>query len=291
MTIQENLKKAIKLLKENNIQEPIMKARILLLFVLNKDKTYLIAHEEKSLNKRQEKYFEECINRLIQKEPLQHITGKQEFMKHEFIVSKDVLIPRQDTEILVEEVIDILEHKGTGSLCFSKTQRTCPLVLDLCTGSGIIAISLANYVENVEVWGVDVSEKALDIARKNANGNVYFIKSDLFNNIDINTKFDIIVSNPPYIKEAVWSALDEEVQKEPKIALDGGKDGLDFYRKIIVDGYKFLKPNGYLCLEIGYDQKKDVINLIKNTGKYDNIYSKKDLSGKDRIVICRFHLS
>jgi len=280
MTIQENLKKGIELLKENHIEEPIIKARILLLFVMRKDKEYLITHEQENLNEEQEKHFASCLDRLVQKEPLQHITGKQEFMKHEFAVSKDVLIPRQDTEILVEEVMNI-----------ARTQRTCPLVLDLCTGSGIIAVSLANYIENAEVWGTDISEKALEIARKNSNDNVKFIKSDLFNNIDINTKFDIIVSNPPYIKEDVLDKLDEEVQKEPRIALYGGKDGLDFYRKIISEGYKFLKPNGYLCLEIGYDQKEDVVNLIKNEDKYDNIYTKKDLSGKDRIVICRSRLS
>lgn len=116
---------------------------------------------------------------------------------------------------------------------------------------------------------------------------IKFVQSDLFKNMDKNTKFDIIVSNPPYIKSDVIKTLDKEVQNEPILALDGGKDGLDIYRRIIKDAYKYLNFNGYLCLEIGYDQKKEVINLIESIGEYKDIYSKKDLSGNDRIVICK----
>ena len=188
-------------------------------------------------------------------------------------------------------------------------------ILDLCTGSGAIGISIAKYVDNSKITLSDISNEALKVAKQNyiniVGKNSYihsqnslkynvgvdanidpkkqikFVQSDLFKNMDKNTKFDIIVSNPPYIKSDVIRTLDKEVQKEPILALDGGKDGLDIYRKIIKEAYKYLKCNGYLCLEIGYDQKKEVINLIESIGEYKDIYSKKDLAGNDRIVICK----
>ena len=164
-------------------------------------------------------------------------------------------------------------------------------ILDLCTGSGAIAISLAKYLANSEITAIDISEKALEIANKNAKKNevenqIKFIKSNLFENIS-NQKFDIIVSNPPYIKKEVIRTLDEEVKKEPIIALDGGIDGLDFYRKIINEAYNYIKYKGYLCLEIGFDQKEEVIELINKKGNYVHTYSKKDLYDKDRIVITK----
>ena len=148
---------------------------------------------------------------------------------------------------------------------------------------------LQNILANTEVTATDISNEALKIAKKNAISNnvqnqMTFIKSDLFENLD-NQKFDIIVSNPPYIKKDVIKKLDKQVKKEPYIALDGGKDGLDFYKKIIKESYQYLKYNGYLCVEIGYDQKKDVINLYNESGNFENIYSKKDLANNDRIVI------
>ena len=173
-------------------------------------------------------------------------------------------------------------------------------ILDLCTGSGAIGISIAKNIENCEITLSDISKEALEIAQKNCvgvdahidprikkqktNNKIKIIQSDLFENI--HDKFDIIVSNPPYIKTDIIKTLDKEVQNEPILALDGGKDGLDIYRKIIEQSYKYLNENGYLCLEIGYDQKDEVIRLIKETGKYKNIYSKKDLASNDRIIIC-----
>jgi len=284
MTIQEILNKAINELKECNIQEPILKARILLAFVLDKSKEYLVINENENLSNDEQVVFEEAIYRLIQGEPLQHITGMQEFMKLKFIVNKDVLIPRPDTEILVEEVVDILNNIEN------------PSVLDLCTGSGAIAISIAKYVKNAYVLGTDISQKAVDIAIQNATkimkddnltapSRIQFFQSDLFNNIE--GKFDLIVSNPPYIEREEIKSLDEEVQKEPVMALDGGEDGLEFYKRIILEAYRYIKPEGYLCLEIGYNQKDKVIKLIEDSGKYYKIYLKKDLAGNDRVVICR----
>ena len=181
-------------------------------------------------------------------------------MKLNFFVNENVLIPRQDTEILVEEVMNIAKKTN------AKT------ILDLCTGSGAIAVSLAKYIPNTEITAVDISQEALKVAKKNAISNevenqITFISSDLFTNLE-NQKFDIIVSNPPYIKEGVMKELDKEVKMEPELALNGGKDGLYFYRKIVSNAYQYLKYKGYLCLEIGFDQKIDVIELIENEEKF-----------------------
>ena len=269
MTIKGNL-------KEVNIK--LQEARILLAFVLNKNKEYLVINEDYELSCEEQEKFEQAVMRLTDGEPLQHITGKQEFMGLEFIVNKDVLIPRADTEILVEEVIDILNG-----------MQKDVYILDLCTGSGAIAISIAKYVENVEILATDISEEALCIAKKNYkdNSKIKFLQSDLFENIE--EKFDLIVSNPPYIGKEEMEELDVEVKKEPVLALDGGPEGLDFYRRIISEAYKYLKPDGYLCLEIGYNQRESVIKLIEANGKYGNIYAKKDLAENDRVVICRFY--
>ena len=170
----------------------------------------------------------------------------------------------------------------------------------MCTGSGAIGIAIAKNIQNCEVTLSDISEKALDVAsinsknivggaaysdQNNINNNIQIIQSDLFENID--NKFDIIVSNPPYIKTAVIKTLDKEVQNEPLIALDGGEDGLTIYKRVINEAYKYLNKDGYLCLEIGFDQKEEVISLLRESKRYKNIYSKKDLEGNDRIVICK----
>ena len=275
MTIKQILEESINILKENNIEEPILKSKLLLAFVLKKEKEYLLINDNKELFEKEEKEYEEVINRLINGEPLQYIIGKQEFMGLEFEVNKNVLIPRADTEILVEEVIEIIGKKELK-------------VLDLCTGSGAIAVSLAKKINDIEVTASDISLNALETAKKNALLNdvvVNFKYSDLFENIE--ETFDIIVSNPPYIETEVIKTLNKDVQNEPLIALDGGKDGLDIYRRIINDAYKYLNENGTLALEIGYNQKEQVVRLLKESGKYTDIYSKTDLGGNDRIVICK----
>lgn len=279
MTIKETIKKGMIDLKTNGISEPNLKARLIMQYVLNKTRQYVLVHDNEILTLRQEVNYFKAIKKLIQGIPLQHITHMQEFMKMNFYVDENVLIPRPDTEILVEEVIKIAKKINAKK------------ILDMCTGSGAIAVSLAKYIENSEITAVDISAKALNIAKKNAKSNlveeqITFINSNLFENL-VGQKYDIIVSNPPYIRKDVIKTLDEEVQKEPIIALDGGEDGLDFYRKIIKQGYQFLKYKGYLCLEIGYDQKIDVIELIENEEKYIDIYCKKDLYENDRIVITK----
>ena len=279
MTIKETLRKGMIQLKTGNVTEPNLKARLIMQYILNKPRQYLIIYDDQVLTLRQEVDYFKAIKRLINGEPIQHITHQQEFMKLSFFVNEDVLIPRPDTEILVEEVIKIAKKIKAKN------------ILDMCTGSGAIAVSLAKYLDNVEITAVDISTKTLNVAKTNAKNNevenkITFIESNLFENI-VNEKYDLIVSNPPYIKKDVIKTLNKEVQKEPKIALDGGYDGLDFYRKITHQSEEYLKFNGYLCFEIGYDQKKDVIKIINDERKFTGTYSKTDLCDNDRIVVTR----
>ena len=270
MTINEAINKGATQLKTQNIDMPKQKSRLLMQYIIKQTRQYIIVNDNQELRN---------IEKLLQGVPIQHITHRQEFMKMDFYVNDNVLIPRPDTEILVEEVIKIAQKINAKK------------ILDLCTGSGVIAISLAKYIKNSQITAVDISKKALKVAKINAvmngvNQQVKFITSNLLESLP-KEKYDIIVSNPPYIKNNVIKTLSKEVQREPYIALNGGKDGLDFYRKIIKQAYEFLKYKGYLCLEIGYDQKIDVIELIEKEEKYIDTYSKKDLYGNDRIVITK----
>ena len=277
MTISEVIRKGMIELKNENIEEPKLKARLLMQYVLDKPRQYVIVNDMENLNKEQEKKYFTAIKKMKHGVPLEHITHQKEFMKMNFYVDENVLIPRQDTEVLVEETIKIAK--------LLKAKK----ILDLCTGSGAIAVSLAKYLTDVSVTAIDISDEALKVAKKNAIKNrvedrITFINSNMFENLN-EEKFDIIVSNPPYIKRKVIEELDEEVKNEPYIALDGGEDGLDFYRTIIKQADEYLKFRGCICLEIGYDQKIDVIEIIENEGKYENTYSKQDLYGNDRIVV------
>ena len=279
ITIKEAIEKATVILKTNQIDTPKMKARLIMQNVLKKTRQYLIVYDNEMITKKQEEEYFKKIEKIRKGIPLQHITHSQEFMKMNFFVNQDVLIPRQDTECLVEEAIKIARKINAKN------------ILDLCTGSGVIAISIAKYVDNCKVTAVDISEKALEIAKRNARENgvediIFFNKSNLYEDI-ADKKYDIIVSNPPYIKRDVIKTLEKEVQREPKIALDGGYDGLDFYRKIIPNAYKYLKSKGYICLEIGYDQKEDVLDMIKDQVKFVGEYCKKDLYDNDRIVCAK----
>lgn len=277
MRIEEILKKTINRLIEANIEEPILKSKILVANALGKGKEYLIINGDKFLKDEQVDKINKNIKKVVQGLPIQYITNSQEFMELDFFVDENVLIPQPDTENLVEETLRI------------STNIKKPKILDLCTGSGAIAVSLAKHLDAGKILATDISKDALSVAKINCNknnvGNIELLESDLFNNI--NEKFNIIVSNPPYIETSVIETLSSEVKSEPKLALDGGEDGLDFYRRIINEAHEFLEKSGYLCLEIGYNQKEKVINFIKNSKKYCNIYSKKDLAGNDRIVICQ----
>ncbi len=279
MTIKQALIKGVTVLKLEKISTPKLKARLLLQYVLKKPRQYLIVYDNQKLTEKEEQDYLKYIELLKQGEPIEHITHQKEFMKLNFYVDENVLIPRQDTEILVEEVITIAKKTRAKK------------ILDLCTGSGAIAVSLAKYLENVQITALDISGKALDIAIANAKNNhvqdkITFVESNLFENL-APEKYDIIVSNPPYIRRKELEILDREVKREPQIALDGGEDGLDFYRKIIDIGYQYLKYGGYICLEIGYDQKEEIMQIIKDKKQYINTYCKKDLYDNDRIIVTK----
>lgn len=276
MNIQEIKEYAINKLRENKVEDYNLKAKLLICNIINKPKEYLIIHDKEVLEERQELEIKNNINKILEGYPVQYIINHQEFMGLEFFVNENVLIPQPDTEILVEEVINIANN-------IEKTK-----ILDLCTGSGAIAVSLKKYIKETDIIASDISIEVLKVAKINAeksNTKIKFIKSDLFENIE--EKFDIIVSNPPYIKTEIIKHLSLEVQNEPHLALDGGQDGLEFYRQIINNAYKYLKKEGYLALEIGYDQKKDVIQIIENSNQYKDIYAKKDFAGNDRIIVCK----
>ena len=280
MKIKDILTNGINILKENNIEDANVKARIVLAELINKNKEYLMIHDDEDVPDGINNLFLEKIERLKGHEPIQYVINKQEFMGLDFYVDKNVLIPQPDTENLVEEIIyisDKIREKENKEL----------RILDLCTGSGAIAISISKLIEKTLVYASDVSKEALNIAEENSTkneANILFFQSDLFKKISKLYKFDIIVSNPPYIESDVIKTLSEEVKNEPILALDGGKDGLEFYRKIISEAKEYLNADGYLAFEIGYNQRDAVEKIFKENG-YKNVYSRKDLAGNDRIVV------
>ena len=258
-----------------DVDEGSFKAKILLEHILKVKREYIIAHCEDIVSNEQVTLYQAKLEEIKKGKPIQYITHYQEFMKLDFYVDENVLIPQPDTEILVEKVIEILKNK----------KNTCS-VLDMCTGCGAIGISIAKYIPKADVYVSDISKSALQIAKKNAlkNGveNIHFILSDRFKSI-YKKDFDIIVSNPPYIETDMIKDLPTEVKNEPHLALDGGNDGLDFYRTLSNQSISYLKSNGYLCLEIGYQQKEEVSKLLKNYFKNIKIF--QDYGGRDRVVI------
>lgn len=243
------------------------------------DNLYIRLNLNKELTKDQEILFNCFMEDRLKGRPIAYIVENREFMGLDFYVKEGVLIPRPDTETLVEELIDI---------CKSKENLH---ILDIGTGSGAITISLAKYLPTSMVKSLDISDIPLEVGKQNAITNgvserIEFIKSDLFNSIEnTDMKFDVIVSNPPYIPKCDIDTLHTQVKDyEPYNALEGGEDGLDFYRKITAQSKKYIKENGILAYEVGHDQAKDVAEIMVNNG-YTNIYTKKDLQGIDRVVI------
>ena len=276
MKIEELLKEGKIKLIENQIEDANLIARILLQFTLKLNRSEISLKEEQEVKKEDEKKYKEAKEKIVEGVPLQYITNTQEFYSLNFYVNENVLIPQPDTEILVEEVINVAKKEN-------KTK-----ILDMCTGSGCIGITLAYYLKNAKITASDISKKALEITKRNSKQNkveIKLVESDLFKNIE--EKFDIIVTNPPYIETNVIKSLSKQVQSEPIIALDGGKDGLFFYRKLLEEAPKYLEKDGYLCMEIGYDQKEKVIELAKRTEAFSKIEAKQDLAGNDRIIICQ----
>lgn len=279
LTLKQLYKVGTVKLAEEGIEEFSLDAWYLLEYVTGVSKAMYFAEPERAVSEENADRYIDCIRRRAAHIPLQHITGEQEFMGYPFCVNEHVLIPRQDTEILVEEAIQVMRPKMK--------------VLDMCTGSGCIVLSILKmcrekyYMTDLQGIGADVSEEALKVARENGRRlgvPVTWIQSDLFAKIPEEEKYDVIVSNPPYIETAVIDTLQEEVRlHDPYIALDGKEDGLYFYRRIISEAGKYLKTQGKLMLEIGCDQAEAVEELMKNAG-YEQITVKKDLAGLDRVV-------
>ena len=276
MTYRECYEQGCRTLQAAGIEEAILDARLLLEAVCGTDRNDLLVHGEQPVAPQAEEKYLKWIRQRAEHIPLQQLTGEQDFMGLTFSVNEHVLIPRQDTEILVEEVLKEL-HDGMR-------------VLDMCTGSGCILLSLMHYSNDCEGLGVDLSAEALEVAERNVlkvltpekAEHVQFLQSDLFEKLE--DKFEIIVSNPPYIASAEVEKLMPEVRDhEPRMALDGTEDGLYFYRRIIEEAGKHLVSSGMLFFEIGYDQGQAVSELMRTQG-YREVQVAQDYAGLDRVV-------
>lgn len=285
-TVRELLKKAAAVLKEGkNTETPVLDAELILVYVMSAsgeqiERLKFVTHPDRAVDEHVAARYLELIDERSRGKPVQYITNRQEFMGLDLYVAEGVLIPRPDTEIVVEKVIELA--KGVEGL----------KIIDMCTGTGAIAVSLAENLPGSRVYAVDISDAALECCRFNVeklglSGQVEVVKSDLFSSVDdeLLGRMDVIVSNPPYIPTSEISKLKINVRGyEPLSALDGGEDGLDFYRRISEEGRKYLKKNGILAFEIGYEQGEYVKNIMEKSGRYDRINVGKDLAGFDRCV-------
>ena len=272
MTFREAIRFGEEKLNIAGINDAKNDAWLLLTFICKIDRTFYYVHMDEDMSAEQVAEYESVLNKRAEHVPLQYITGEQEFMGIPFHVNDSVLIPRQDTETLVEEALKVI--------------RPGMKVLDMCTGSGCILISILKNIVDVEGYGSDISKQAINVAKENAkrnNVNATFERSDLFE--DISETFDVIVSNPPYIPTDVIGGLMPEVAVyEPLQALDGKEDGLYFYRKIVAKAMEYLNPGGKLLFEIGHDQGESVSALMRAAG-FQGVRVIKDLAGNDRVVI------
>lgn len=287
ITIKGLLEKGIEILGEGDYFNPLLDAQILLSYLLGVDKIYLYTHNNDMVEKETVEEFLKLINLRKTRYPLQYIIGKQEFMGLDFKVKPGVLVPRPDTEVLVEKIIDLVEDGYFG--CQEEIN-----IADIGTGSGAITLSLAYFIKNAFVYSVDISPDALEVARVNSKTHslekrVRFLRGNLLEPLkkeNLQGKIDILVSNPPYIPTRVIEDLQTEVSTyEPKLALDGGSDGLDFYREIINESIEVMSVKSIIAFEIGYDQGKSVRKLLEENGNFKNIKVITDLSGHDRVVI------
>jgi len=290
MKLEAILKEGREHLKVAGIENYSLEAEVILAYLLGKGREFLYSHPEGGLSGDTYKCFQQLISRRIHYLPLAYITGYKEFMSLDFKVNKNVMIPRPETEILVEETLKLLE----GGELFSN-QKRLPIILDIGTGCGNIALSLAKLASSF-VYGADISEKALEVAKDNRKrlgleDQVVLVQSDLweyFRDRRWRRKMDVVVSNPPYVKTAELPVLSPEVSfYEPKEALDGGKDGLKFFPEIIEGGKFLLKKGGYLILEVGYGQARKVRKMIEDTPAFAEIKIKKDYGHFGRVIITR----
>jgi release factor glutamine methyltransferase len=275
-TVKELLEWTSNYFREKNINEARLEAEIMLARALGKDRVYLYANYDAPVNQDERSVFREFIKRRVRKEPLAYITGTREFMSLEFKVNPAVLIPRPESEILVEKAIDLFKDQPC-TIC------------DIGTGSGALAISLAHYLPLARVFATDISRQALDTARDNAASlqvEVEFLEGDLLSPfLDKENCFDLIVANLPYIPLEEYHALDPGVKNyEPQIALLAPGDGLDIYRRLLPQAYTVLKEGAYLFIEIGWQQGEKAIQMMNNFAEVQII---KDLAGFDRVVMAR----
>ncbi|MBQ7668060.1 MAG: peptide chain release factor N(5)-glutamine methyltransferase [Clostridia bacterium] len=265
MVISEVIKILEEKLKDRN------KVYTLVEFVTGFSRNYFICHSFEYVDNSKVDKLLELVDKVKQGTPIQYITREQYFYGYKFYVDENVLIPQPDTEILVEKCIENVQNGAK--------------ILDMCTGSGCIAIALKKKLQNAKVYALDISREALNVAKKNAimnDAEIEFIESNMFENL-LEKDFDVIISNPPYIRKGEINSLPTEVKNEPILALDGGDDGLKFYRELAVNSKKFLKNGGKLFLEIGYDQKEEVKVILQNEC-YSDIKVYKDYGDNFRVI-------
>lgn len=285
--ISELLKKAVLLLKGSETATPVLDAEVLLVYAMKRldtgfDRIKLVTHSKDTVPEEIAEIFLNYISERRLGKPVQYLTGSQEFMGLDFYVAEGVLIPRPDTEIIVEKVLSLLRNKEKVT------------AIDMCTGTGAIAISLAHYMKEAYVYAVDISPQAVALCQRNVekfnlSKQIKTIQSDLFQSFsdnELESSVDLIVSNPPYIADSEISELPIGVKNfEPRLALDGGKDGLLFYRRIVAASCRYLKNGGILAFEIGYNQASEVKGIMEESGCFFDIEIEKDLAGLDRCVI------
>lgn len=270
MNVKEAYSYSVSFLEANGVDEADFKALTVVCHVAGIKNSEYHAHKDDFIIT---KRLADCLWKLKTGEPLQYVIGKWDFYESEFYVGEGVLIPRPETEELVDLAVKYLKTV------------TNPVVIDLCSGSGCIGVSIAKAVPDSKVYCIEKSKEAFGYLEKNAKdcNNVVLINDDIFNDIDIENA-DLIISNPPYIKTSDLPNLQDEVKKEPQMALDGGNDGLDFYRIINTNWTSKLKSNGVLMLEIGEDQGKNIVDVLT---EFNNVEVKKDMYGNDRMVVAK----
>jgi release factor glutamine methyltransferase len=280
MNISQLLKETASGLGAEGLATPGLDAEVLLAFSIEEERHFLYAHPAKEIPLLETERFRSLVARRMKREPVAYITGKKEFWSRSFEVTPDVLIPRPDTEILVEEILKLFDQK--------REQRL--RILEIGTGSGAISVALASELNNVSVTATDFSPKALAVAEKNAVNNnvgnkISFVCGDMFESVE--GTFDIIVSNPPYISECEFDLLDAEVRVyEPRRALVAGPEGTEFHRKLVRDGNRFLEKGGWLVMEMGAGQRSAVEKMLKEED-YCDIILGSDYAGIERVALAK----
>lgn len=285
MTLFEVINKASERFTEAGITNSRLDAELLLCHTLGKDRAWLLAHIREAVDEQHRELFEQAVDRRALREPLQYILGKQEFWGLDFMVTQDVLIPRPETELIIETALTLVPNKDV------------PLtILDLCTGSGCIAVSLAKELTSARIFASDKSEKALDVARENARRHgvadrVRFLEGDLFGSLeelDLRGQVDIMVSNPPYVPSEEYSTLQPEVRDhEPQMALLAGQNGTEIHQRIIDEAPEFLRSEGALIMEMGMGQAEALEHMIRENGTFNKPDVLKDLAGIERVIVAR----